>query len=462
MRRCVLILLVALLWGIPVRPVSAYSFQYTGGARPAPLKWSTRTIPISLSTSLTEPQSNIKAGSDVIGAVRRGLARWAEAADVEFIETIVKDDSISPASGTGDGKSLITIALTAENLTPFTGAGNEIPARTRVFFNRSGAITEADIALNPYQQFSTDGTVGTYDLESAFTHELGHLLGLEHSGVIGSTMQPRQGRNGLYGLPATATRTLSEDDRAGVQALYGTRDPKARSTNGAIAGVITRTTGQPIFGANVWVEDSENGRFIAAYTTESDGSYEFANLTPGRYRLFVEGLDGPIPSNELVAQRGPYAKLEQVQPSRFRARDLGEHVLEPGGRLELNGNVAAGRPELNPYLIGFNAQLSTVPVPLTPGRTFRVYLGGDGLVPADLAPGGVSTSSPYLTIDRSTVTAQQFGAKLSVISFDVTVATDAPNGEYSIRVQNRSGETAYLTSGLTIDGTVNPWPIFTF
>ncbi len=461
MRRLALILLAALVWGIPVRPVSAYSFQYTGGVRPAPLKWTTRTIPISLSSSLTEPQSNIKTGSDVLGAVRRGLARWAEAAGVEFLETIVKDDSISPASSTGDGKSLITIALTAENLTPFTGAGSEIPARTRVFFNRGGGITEADIALNPYQQFSTDGTVGTYDLESAVTHELGHLLGLEHSGVIGSTMQPRQGRNGLYGLPATATRTLSEDDRAGVRALYGGSAAKSRST-GAISGVITKAAGQPVFGANVWIEENESGRFIAAYTTETDGSYEFGGLAPGTYRLFVEGLDGPIASNELITQRGPYAKLDQPQPTRFRARDLGEHLVEAGGRLQLNGTVTAAKPELNPYLIGFNLQLSTVPVPLTPGRSYRVYLSGDGLVPADLAAGGVSTGSPFLTVDRSSIVAQQFGAKLNVISFDVTVAADAPAGEYSIRVQNRAGETAYLAAGLTVDGTVNPWPIYTF
>jgi hypothetical protein len=459
MRRLVLILLIALVWGIPVRPVSAYSFQYSASTRPVPLRWATRTIPISLSSSLLEQQPNIKAGSDVIGAVRRGLARWADAAGVEFNETIVKDDSISPATGTGDGRSLITVALTAENLTPFAGASNEMPARTRVFFNRGGAITEADIALNPYQQFSTDGTVGTYDLESALTHELGHLLGLEHSGVIGSTMQPRQGRNGLYGLPATATRTLSEDDRAGVQALYASTTSKSRTT-GSIAGVITRANGQPVFGASVWAEDAESGRFIAAYTTEADGSYEFTGLAPRQYHLFVEGLDGPIAANELAAQRGPYAKLDQSQLAKFRARDLGQQVVEPGKRVELNGGINLAKPELNPYLIGFNAQLSTVPVPLTPGRTYRVYLGGDGLDPEKLF--SVTTSSPFLTVDRSTIVEQQFGPKLSVITFDVTVAAEAPNGEYSIRVQNRSGETAYLAAGLTIDGTVNPWPIFTF
>jgi hypothetical protein len=460
MRHCALFLCFVCVLVMPARPAAAYSFQYSAGSRPAPLRWTTRTIPISLSSSLLEPQSNVKSGSDVIGAVRRGLDRWAEAAGVEFVESIVKDDSISPASGTGDGRSLITIALTAENLTPFAGAGSEMPARTRVFFNRTGAITEADIALNPYQQFSTDGTIGTYDLESAVTHELGHLLGLDHSGVIGSTMQPRQGRNGLYNLPAFATRTLSDDDRSGVQALYGIKPALAR-TRGSISGVISRAGGKPVFGANVWVEDEENGRMIAAFTTQADGVYEFAGLTPGKYRVLVEPLDGPIALDELAAQRGPYLKLSQ-SPLRFRAQDFGEQLVEPGGALEVNATVSTIKGELNPYLIGFNGQLSSVPVPVTPGRTYRIFVGGDGLNPKDLAAGGVTIDSPFLTVNQASITAQQFGADLSVITFDVNVAAGAPIGDYTVRVVNRAGETAYVTAGLTVDGTVNPWQIFAF
>ncbi|MEO6390794.1 MAG: matrixin family metalloprotease [Pyrinomonadaceae bacterium] len=461
MRRIALVLLFASVLGLPVRPAQAYSFQYAGTARPTPLRWSVRTIPVALSSSLFEPQSNIKAGSDVIGAVRRALVRWSEASGLEFLETVVKEDSISPATGTGDGRSLITVAGTAENLTPFAGASSDMPARTRVFFARSGAITEADVALNPYQQFSTDGTTGTFDLESTITHELGHLLGLEHSGVIGATMQPRQGRNGLYNMPATSMRTLSEDDRAGIGALYGTRSGLSRAV-GSVSGIITRAGSKPVYGASVWLEEVNSGRVVAAYTTGSDGSYDFAVLTPGNYRLLVEALDGPVALDELASQRGPYSRLGQSAPLRFRAQEIGEILVAGGEHLERNANVSTTRTELNPYLIGFNGQLSSVPVPVTPGRTYRIFLGGEGLDPKTFAVGGVTTSSPFLTVNPASITAQQFGQNLTVISFDINVAVDAPNGDYSIRVVNTAGAVAYLTAGVTIDGTINPWPIFTF
>ena len=134
----------------------------------------------------------------------------------------------------GDGISLITTAETTENeaFNSDTTAG-----RTRVFYDpETGLIAEADISINPRPrtdngteiQFSTDGTPGTYDLEATFTHEIGHLLGLDHSAVIGSTMQGRQAFNGTFGMPAMTERTLSEDDRQKIRSLYGPKQKLGR------------------------------------------------------------------------------------------------------------------------------------------------------------------------------------------------------------------------------------------
>src|SRR4051812_19437247 len=107
--------------GWVVSPARAYTLQYTdktGGVR---IKWPSNTVKITLSNSLNSPPANIKPGSDVIGAVRRALLRWSEAANVQFVETSADTLSISP-NGNGDGVSLITVADTEENRTVFDSA----------------------------------------------------------------------------------------------------------------------------------------------------------------------------------------------------------------------------------------------------------------------------------------------------------------------------------------------------
>lgn len=450
----VLMLLACMIWSAaPVRP---YALQFTDSSGRAQIKWPTHTISLAFSTSLSAPPSNIKPGSDVPGALRRALASWSEAADIEFVETSSREQSISAAGTSGDGISLISVAATPENIAPFVGAASEMSGRTRVFYNKSGNITEADIVLNPYQQFSTDGTPGTYDLEATFTHELGHLLGLEHSSAVGATMQPRQGKNGVYSLPAFTPRTLSQDDLAGVRAIYGMRPEEARA-RGSVMGTITNHAGAPVFGASVWAEEAATGRLAASSITLSNGAYQLENLPSGKYYLRVEALDGPVLVAEIASQRGAYAGLASSPPGSFRTEELGEVSLTADRTLRRNAQLSDKPVQLNPTLIGFNGQLSTLAVPLTPGRIHTIYVGGEGLNLKQLAEGAVTISSPYLNVNLSSITQQQFGANLSVISFDVAVSENAPAGDYSVRVQSATGEVAYVVGGLTVDASsVNP------
>src|SRR5260370_1793844 len=197
-------------------PATAYSLHYHDASGIVARRWLANPIIVAFSRSLYWPPPNIKVGSDVMGAAHRALHHWAAVANIQFLETGSSATSISPQNA-GDGINLITVS--SDNLAAF-GASNS-PGRTRVFYDSGGAVVEADIALNPAETFSSDGTAGTYDLESTFTHEVGHLLGLEHSAVIGATMQPRQAKNGVYGMPAITQRALSADDIAGARSLYG-------------------------------------------------------------------------------------------------------------------------------------------------------------------------------------------------------------------------------------------------
>lgn len=427
-----------------------YTLQFTDASNSVQVRWPRPQITITLSSSLTAPQPNIKAGSDVIGAARRALGRWAEAANLRFVVTSSDVQSISAPGTRGDGLSLITVAHTSENAAPFTGAGAEMAGRTRVFSTVGGSITEADIVLNPNQPFSTDGTFGTYDLEATFMHEIGHLLGLEHSAVLGATMQPRQGRNGIYNLSSSLRRTLSDDDRAGVRAIYGAR--LGAGVRGAMTGVISFSSGAPVFGANVWAEEMATGRVSASNITLLNGTYRIEGLPPGNYRVFAQALSGAISSAEIASQRGAYAGLALNQQLPFRAEEIGSVRVRANATATLNAQLSGSTALLNPSFIGTSGQLSTIAVRLEPARTYKIFVAGANLSARQLAKNGITIASPFIKVDAASVQDEDFGSHLTVVSFDLFVSADAPAGDYSVRLQSLSGEVAYVVGGLTVDG----------
>ncbi len=104
-------------------------------------------------------------------------------------------------------------------------ADTVIAVTTTTFSRETGEIVDADIEFNaasfdftvadgpPCEGGRTRGCVST-DLENTATHEIGHLLGLDHSPLQGSTMYASAP------LGETSKRSLSEDDAAGICAIY--------------------------------------------------------------------------------------------------------------------------------------------------------------------------------------------------------------------------------------------------
>jgi predicted Zn-dependent protease len=413
-----------LVWVLSVSAFG-YSSQYTDETKSIKIRWKSNAIKIGISSSMTKPSTNFKSDTDVAGAIKRSLEHWESVANIQFIEVSTDKQTVTQKGTASDGVNLITIAATPENLLLFSDNPTEISARTRTFFNRKGFITEADIVLNPYQQFSTDGTFGTFDLESTITHEIGHLLGLEHSFVIGSTMQANQAKNGIYGMPSFISRSLAEDDITAVRGLYGSKNDE--NCCGSISGKVA--TKDILY---LWLQDLESGSISVGFNSKSDGSFRVDGLSAGKYRL-----------------------LAQNKRLNSSVTSLSEIVIEKGKTLIFENQPKFNNKSFEVSHIGFNAQLTNVAVPINAGKTYLIYIGGENLNTKDYA---ISFDSPYIKINRQSLISQDFGDAASVLSFEIEVNSAAPTGDYAVKIRKFNGETDYLIGGLSIDGNfVNNW-----
>ncbi len=450
-----LFILAALILAPAARP-RAYTLQYTSTAATTQVRWPVTTITVSLSSSLSSPPSFVRAtGPQVVLAARRALSRWALASNIQF--NVIPSNN---QDAVADGVSLITIADTGTNRSLFSTGVQ--PGRARVTFDGSGNISEADLAVNPLVTrfdafgnqiasfFSTDGTADSYDLESTFVHEIGHMLGLEHSGVVAASMQPRQGTNGTYNLPNFTTRTLSADDVAGIRSIYG-----PRSGLGSIAGRVgySSTTGVAAFGAHVFAEDVATGRLVAGNVANAAGNYRIDGLPPGQYRVVVEPLDEPVVASQIGSNGGGYPGSTLANMPPFVTTEAGTVAVAAESTSALNIAVSGSSPFINPKFIGTGAsfQLSTVAVPIVPGQPATILIGGDNL---NVAPPGtvtgisVSINSPFIAVSNIQ---QLNGFGIPVVSFDINPSLLTPPGEYSVRAISSTGQVAYISGGLTVD-----------
>ncbi len=151
-------------------------------------------------------------------------------------------------------------------------------------------LVDADIEFNPQIQFTTSLSPGPnqFVLESVALHEIGHLLGLDHSGLADAVMFP------FGDTTAAGNRTsLSLDDLLGIAFLYPS--PNFAASTGDLSGTV-ELAGTGAFAAQVLVVDVSTGNVIMDRLTNSDGTFNILGVPPGNYNLLVL----PLAPNESV------------------------------------------------------------------------------------------------------------------------------------------------------------------
>ena len=399
-----------------------YSFALDKAKAPKHLKWSTRTIKLFVSSSLFGSNPAIKPEGDVNGALLNALQRWEEAANIEFKIAISDAGSISPPGHAGDGVSLITIASDTENMLAFSQKSENTSGLTRVFYDSRGTITEADIALNPTQLFSTDKTPGTFDLEAVLTHEIGHLLGLYHSADAASVMFEGVGRNG-GSEPLGFARPLSADDKSKIRRLYGADAP----FDNCCGKVKVQLAGSQVISNShvVWIQETRTGALVEVISTRNR-SFEFGPLARGNYAVVAQSA--ALKDQIIAAENSLVTYVQGYQ-----------NVTLP--------------PILKPVTfdlqtIGVNGDLSERAANVFPGNTYRLVIAGPGLDQLDLQFGTTSSEIVLYPIRSEGWAASK---SMASRSFQMTVPRSIRPGQYSVFAEDQSGLRRYLVGGISVN-----------
>ena len=167
-------------------------------------KWVKMPIPYSIND---RGLSQIPNGSE-FDAVHRAFQTWQ---NVSTAQVTFEYTGATPQRTLGrDGMNLVTFADDATQAV----LGSSTIAATFSFFSNSSTVTdEADIVFSQSLNFSTSGETGKYDIQGVLTHEIGHLLGLDHSGLVSSVMVP------FAAATQIDQRTLAYDDIAGLSEI---------------------------------------------------------------------------------------------------------------------------------------------------------------------------------------------------------------------------------------------------
>lgn len=350
-------------------------------------------------TSTLSGQTVITAASNPTAAVEAAMAQWNNAALATSANVnLLALQTIGTGANQSDCKNVISIAGSAADLSilGFGSAANPgaVGVTANVYIPTAGAtvcdpsksvpagtIIDSDILLNPYFQFSTNGAANTRDLQAVVTHEMGHVLGMNHSTLLSATMYP---------YTAAGQRHLSADEKAFIANFYG-----ASKSLGTINGTVT-IAGAPVqFGLVTLTELSGTGAVIGTLTA-ADGTYS-AQVPPGVYNVYAEPFNSFVGATNIYSLTSATGTLDPTAATTaFSATFSGGNSTNPptftitaGSASKADIAVTAGVTSLaSPFYgigkAGANGDISQFSgfggaIPVTGGTDFDLALSGPGI-----------------------------------------------------------------------------------
>lgn len=297
----------------------------------------------------------------------------------------------------------------------------------------TGLIVEGDILVNRDLDYLTDisgQSANSPFLESVLLHEIGHLLGVNHSPVGSATMWWYQG--GGVG-PAAG---LSSDELSWARSAYGL--PATAASTGTVRGTV-KVGGVPVLGALVYAERT-NGIVEAGTATGPDGGFVMAGLPPATYRLRVQSLD-PNAGGDAYLIRGfdldvSGSRVFSNGSTGFLGMADGDFTLAAGAVVTRNLAPSAGSPafritEMRVGLGRGDRQSADLPVGLVPGQS-NVWVGV--YVPAVLPPETVMRiTGDGLVVGPAEVVRPAL-RQLTLVQVPVTVLPGATPGMRTVEV----------------------------
>jgi hypothetical protein len=377
----------------------------------SPLHWGDPTNVGVVISSIGSPDIS-DSSTDI--ALRLAIEAWNDSSGTTA--QLIEDTSAESRARTDWSSSSIHMFwFDEENDTGYFPGGSSTVAITPIWFYSSGRIDDADVLFNGKNfRFTTSGQSGRFDVQDVATHELGHLLGLDHSGSAGATMYP------YVDSTIILHRSLSEDDVTGLRDMY------PEGSFAAISGTVKRASDEsPVAGAHIVVRDAE-GRTASGVLSSADGSFELGGLEAGSYEVYATPLDAPV-----------------------SAANIGSTwTVETDFESTVHGTVAVTAGEsvsIGDFLVGDDVSVSLgrssdrFPHRCTSGSSIARILRGSGLVEGST----LSASDPDLVVTLIAWLDSQ-------VAFSIEVPGDEAPGHSDLIVTDPSGQESILVAGLEI------------